>query len=120
MNKFIFPVLLSIVIILGFSVSAFASYDPIVKETPEDPVLSNEDITVLRVTSTDTNGFHAVMLGLIGDYNPIVKDYTYQTYNGSIQHSISIQPDWSWIASCATFVVVFFCFMLFLGKLFSR
>lgn len=109
-----FRIILFILCILLFS-SVFCFAD-----TPEDDILSTPEVTVLRVSPTDTSGFHAVMLSLIGDYNPIVKDYTYTNQSGYISHSIDIQPDWSWIASCATFCLVFFCFMLFLGKLFTR
>lgn len=112
MNKLI-CFLACLLIIFGCTFNCFA-------DTPEDDFLSSPEVTVLRVSPTDTTGFHSVMLSLIGDYNPIVKDYTYTSTQGYISHSIDIQPDWSWIASCFTFCLVFFCFMLFLGKLFSR
>lgn len=118
-NKFFLGFICLLIILCSFNV-CFASDEPILQNTPEDEILSDSNVTVLRVSPTDTSGFHAIMLGLIGDYNPIVKDYTYQTSQGYYNHTIDIQPDWSWIASCATFCIVFFCFMLFLGKLFSR
>lgn len=94
-------------------------------DTGDDPLPdpSQVSIEVLRISAQDTSGFHAVILGLLGDYNPIVKDYTYQTtsYNGSLttNHSIDIQPDWSWIMSAAIFIVIVFSLFRLVGGLFS-
>lgn len=62
----------------------------------------------LRLSANDTTGLHAVLLSLIGDYNPIVKDYTYTSNNGYVNHSIEITPDWSWIMTAGLFIVVIF------------
>ena len=106
---------------LGFC-SVFATEDP------EDPLLYREheqeiteDVTVsqLRISSTDTSGLHSVLLSLIGDYNPLVKDYTYTSTQGYTSHSIDIQPDWSWIMTCALFIVVIFCTFRFIGGIFA-
>lgn len=72
-------------------------------------------VSVLRISASDTTGLHAVMLGLIGDYNPIVKDYTYQSTQGYTNHSIDIQPDWSWIATAFVFVVVLYSVFRIIG-----
>lgn len=72
-------------------------------------------VSVLRISASDTSGLHSVMLSLIGDYNPIVKDYTYQSTQGYINHSIDIQPDWSWIASAFVFVVVLYSVFRIIG-----
>lgn len=75
--------------------------------------------STLRISANETSGFHAVILGLLGDYNPIVKDYTYQSSNGYTSHSIEITPDWSWIASAAIFLVIIFCLFRLIGGIFS-
>ena len=77
----------------------------------------------LRVSASDTTGFQSVILSLLGDYTPVVKDYTYITtsYNGTqtTNHVIDIQPDYSWIASAVIFAIVIYCTFRFLGGIFS-
>lgn len=107
---------LALVLILLFAVlPIFAdSGDGLLRE----PV-SEVSTSTLRISANETSGFHAVILGLLGDYNPIVKDYTYQSSNGYTSHSIEITPDWSWIASAAIFLVIIFCLFRLIGGLFS-
>lgn len=99
---------------------AFASSDINDTEQKSDEGYSTVEVSSLRLSASDTSGLHAVILSLIGDYNPIVKDYTYQSSNGYTSHSIDIQPDWSWIASCAVFMLVIFCVFRFVGGLFKN
>lgn len=80
----------------------------------------NTSFQQLRISASDTSGLHAILLSLIGDYNPIVKDYTYQSSNGYANHSIEIQPDWSWILSCALFIVVIFSVFHLFGVVLKR
>lgn len=96
-------------------VFAFASDDS--GDSVSDP--SEVHTEVLRISASDTSGFHAVILGLLGDYNPIVKDYTYQSSQGYYSHSIDIQPDWSWICSSAIFALIIFCLFRLIGGIFS-
>ena len=86
-----------------------------------DPVPDPTEVhtEVLRISASDTSGFHAVVLGLLGDYNPIVKDYTYTSTQGYTSHSIDIQPDWSWICSAAIFALIIFCLFRLIGGIFS-
>lgn len=96
-------------------VFAFASDDR------GDPVSVPTEVNseVLRISANETSGFHAVILSLLGDYNPIVKDYVYQTSQGYSSHSIEITPDWSWICSAAIFALIIFCVFRLIGGLFS-
>lgn len=87
-------------------------------ELLRDPV-QEVSTSTLRISANQTSGFHAVILGLLGDYNPIVKDYTYQSSQGYTSHSIEITPDWSWIASAAIFLVIIFCLFRLIGGIFS-
>lgn len=108
-------VALSLLLCLSLFVSAFAA-------DPDDVSrLQVQDVSVgsVRISANQTSGFHAVILGLLGDYNPIVKDYTYQTSQGYISHSIEITPDWSWICTAAIFLVIIFCVFRLIGGLFS-
>lgn len=89
-------------------------------ETPSNGQLEVEeyvttDVQQLRISSGDTSGLHSLVLSLIGDYNPIVKDYVYQNQSGYQTHSIEITPDWSWIMTAGLFIIVLYCFFRLLG-----
>lgn len=124
-----------IIVLLIFLVSVVPAFASSESDPVEDPI-DLEDIQqyiddtntmisanseVLRITASDTSGFHSVILSLLGDYNPIVTDYEYRNNNNTYtSHSIEIEPDWSWIASAAIFAIVIFCVFRFIGGLFSR
>lgn len=74
--------------------------------------------TVLRVSPSDTSGLHAVVLTLIGDYNPIVTDHVYSTSGSYTSHHVEVTPDWSWLASAFIFVVVLYSFFRIIGSIF--
>lgn len=140
MNKKIICVLMFIFLLLMGSFSVFADddviedpdqYDGISEHTQEildnaqqylddskELIDYNEEF--LRISASNTNGFHSVILSLLGDYEPIVKDYTYQNNNNQyLSHSIEIQPDYSWICSAAIFLVVVFCIFRLIGSILS-
>jgi len=104
---------------------AFATSGSYLSDLPDSQSSGSEvnestDVRILKVSANDTSGLHSILLRLIGDYNPIVIDHTYQNYNGYTQHSIDMQPDWSWILTAALFIIVIFCTFRFVGGLFSR
>lgn len=125
------------VFILIFTSFAFADDDDIITEYNEDEetqamideakqwlneseqILTGSETTLLTVTPQQSNGFKKVILQLIGNYDTVVTDYTYQNYNGYTQHSIDVQPDYSWIASAVIFLAVLYCALRFIGGLFS-
>lgn len=116
-NKMKKYVAIIVAIILTVSCSCFAFADSPDDSGDSEGYSTSDSGTsvnyeVLRISASDTSGLHSIMLSLIGDYNPIVKDYTYTTtsYNGSVttNHSIDIQPDWSWIMTCALFIIVIY------------
>lgn len=77
--------------------------------------------SLMRVSASDATGFKAVMLSLLGDYETVVTDYTYQSgSSGYYSHSINIERDWSWICSACIFGLVIFCVFRFIGGLFSH
>lgn len=65
--------------------------------------------TKQAVTPQDANGLKAIMLTILGDYETVTTDYTYQTSSQYLQHSITTEQDWSWIMTCALFIVVIWC-----------
>lgn len=102
---------------------AFADSPDDSNSNSSDQEGQNYSVTVLRVSPSDTSGLHSLVLSLLGDYNPVVKDYTYYTtsYNGNqtLNHSIEISPDYSWIATALIFLVVIYCIFRIIGAIFS-
>lgn len=83
--------------------------------------LVNETKTIQRVSSNDANGFKAVLLGLLGDYETVITDYEYRTGSSSYtSHSIQIERDWAWICSAAVLGLVLFCVFRLIGGLLTR
>lgn len=92
----------------------------IFNQIQSDSVVSeNTSMSILRVSASDVSGLHSIILRLIGDYTPVVKDYTYTSTNGYTSHSIAIQEDWSWIASAFIFCIVLYSFFRIIGSLFG-
>lgn len=63
------------------------------------------------VQPSDTNGLKAVMLSLIGDWDSIIVEHSYENTNGYISYVREIQLDYPWLCSCAIFLVVLFCIL---------
>lgn len=63
------------------------------------------------VSPSDTNGLKAVMLSLIGDWDSIIVEHSYENTNGYISYVREIQLDYPWLCSCAIFLVVLFCIL---------
>lgn len=104
--------------VVMFGVSVFAdSGSSLVRDEVE--TVSTD---VLRISAQDTTGFHAVILGLLGDYNPIAvtTEYRYPSGTGyQNRYQVDVEPDWSWICTAAIFVVIIFCLFRLIGGLFS-
>lgn len=86
------------------------------------PYSEEVDSKVLRVSAQDTSGFHAVILTLLGDYNPIAvtTEYRYPSGTGyQNRYQVDVEPDWSWICSAAIFALIIFCVFRLIGGLFS-
>lgn len=76
-----------------------------VSTVPEVSVLAVSD----PVTAADANGFKAVILDLLGDYEGVVVEYSYENTNGYTSYVREIQPDYPWIASAIIFLAVLWC-----------
>ena len=73
------------------------------------------EVSVQRISSSDSNGFKAVILDLIGDYEMVTKEYTYTGTNGYTTKQVTTEPDYAWMCSAAIFIIVLFCFLRILG-----
>ena len=99
-------------------ISSSNSSQSAILENPYDNMqLRSVNVSNERISASDANGFKSVVLGLIGDYNTIITDYTYQNTQGYTQHSIDVTPDWSWIGSGVIFIVVVYCSFRIIGGL---
>lgn len=143
MNKKLICILIFIFLLLLGSFSVFADNEELDNTIPNDEYNGMSDHTievinnaqqylddskelisyneeVLRVSASNTTGFQSIILSLLGDYEPIVKDYEYRNNNNQYySHSIEIQPDYSWIASAAIFAIVLFCIFRLIGSVLS-
>lgn len=94
-------------------------------EPSEDEVWNLVDVNILTsvapVTPSNSNGFKAVLIGLLGNYDPVVVEYQYQSSNGYYSYLREIQPDYAWMCGAAIFLVILFCiFRMLGGALFGR
>lgn len=87
-----------------------------------DPVNDTiTDITILTsvapVTPSDTSGFKAVLLGLLGNYDPVIVEYQYQSSQGYNNYLREVQPDYVWLCSFALLALMIFCIFKLGGAL---
>lgn len=77
--------------------------------------LTDIQTSVTRVSSSDSNGFKAIILGLIGDYEMVTKEYTYTSNSGYTSKQVTTESDYSWMISAGIFIIVVYCFLRILG-----
>lgn len=87
-----------------------------------DPVNDTiTDISILTsvapVTPSDTSGLKAVLLGLLGDYDPVIVEYQYQSSQGYNNYLREVQPDYVWLCSFALLALMIFCIFRLGGAL---
>lgn len=85
------------------------------EENQEEIVHEEVSRSISPVTPNDSNGFKKVILQLIGDYETVVTEHRYTNSNGYTSISVSTEPDYSWLCSCAIFLVVLFCIFRLIG-----
>lgn len=86
-----------------------------------EPELVNMTTEIKRISPSDTSGFKAVMLTILGDYETTITDYEYRTGNNSYtSHSINIERDYTWLASACIFGLLLWCTFRSIGGICSR
>lgn len=85
-----------------------------------EPQLIKAEQTRQTVTPSDANGFKQVLLTIIGDYETVVTDYTYQNSSNYYSHSIEIEQDYAWICSAAMLGLITFCTFKIIGGLLCK
>lgn len=94
----------------------------VVEDVGIDPVNDTiTDITILTsvapVTPSDTSGLKAVLLGLLGNYDPVIVEYQYQSSQGYNNYLREVQPDYVWLCSFALLALMIFCIFRLGGAL---
>lgn len=92
--------------------------EPVSNDPPAtEPYIVSEEVVrnVSPVTPSDANGFKAVLLNLLGNYETVVTEHRYTNTNGYTSISVSTEPDYAWIISAAIFAIVIFCLFRILG-----
>lgn len=95
------------------------SSDPDLVEVIE-PRLVEATQTRQTVQPSDANGFKAVLLTVLGDYETVVTDYTYQNNSNYYSHSIEIEQDYAWICSAAMLGLIVFCTFRIIGGMLCK
>ena len=85
----------------------------------EDVVLTGVSrVSVPPVTPSSTTGLKAALLTVLGNYDPVVVVYQYNTSSsGYSSYATDIQPDYVWIASAALLCLVIWCLFKLGGAL---
>lgn len=129
MKRCILLFLACFVVVLCTSFSIFSSFatDSVNEDSSESTentdepseldFIIHEEVSrsISPVTPSDSNGLKKVMLQLIGDYETVVTEHRYTNSNGYTSISVSTEPDYSWLCSCAIFLVVLFCIFRLIG-----
>lgn len=85
----------------------------------DDVVLTGVSrVSIPPVTPSSTTGLKAALLTVLGNYDPVVVVYQYNTSSsGYSSYATDIQPDYAWIASAALLCLVIWCLFKLGGAL---
>ena len=114
--------------VVDISVPTF-TFDEVLSARPESfgsPDVVSEDVvltgvsrvSIPPVTPSSTSGLKAALLTVVGNYDPVVVVYQYNTSgSGYSSYTTDIQPDYAWIASAALLCLVIWCLFKLGGAL---
>lgn len=75
-------------------------------------------VSIPPVTPSSTTGLKAALLTVLGNYDPVVVVYQYNTSgSGYSSYTTDIQPDFAWIASAVLLCLVIWCLFKLGGAL---
>lgn len=74
-------------------------------------------ISVSPIKPSDTTGLKAALLGVLGNYDPVIIEYQYSSGSGYTNYLREVQPDYVWICSFALLALVIFCLFRLGGAL---
>lgn len=76
--------------------------------------------SVSPVGPSDTSGLKSVLLSFLGDYDPVIVEYEYQSSNGYTSYLREVQPDYVWMGSFLLLSLFVFCLFRLGGSLWRR
>lgn len=74
-------------------------------------------VSVSPIEPNDTSGLKAALLGILGNYDPVIIEYQYNSSSGYANYLREVQPDYVWICSFALLSLVIFCLFRLGGAL---
>lgn len=85
----------------------------------EDVVLTGVSrVSVPPVTPSSTTGLKSALLTVLGNYDPVVVVYQYNSSSsGYTSYATDIQPDYAWLASAVLLCLVIWCLFKLGGAL---
>ena len=86
-----------------------ASVTPVSIDDPSVTITNISLASVAPVTPSSTSGLKAALLGILGNYDPVVVEYQYSSGNGYTNYLREIQPDYVWLCSAALLALVIYC-----------
>lgn len=87
---------------------------------PLSPFAEAVPYALAPVTPASDGSLKAILLRLLGNYDPVVVEYRYVNNNGTYNYLREISPDFPWICSAAVFGLCLFCAFKILGGFLSK
>ena len=72
--------------------------------------------SVSPIKPSDTTGLKSALLGVLGNYDPVVVEYQYSD-DGRTRYLRQVEPDYVWLCSCALLALVIYCLFRLGGAL---
>lgn len=85
------------------------SVTPVSIDDPSVTITNISLASVAPVTPSSTSGLKAALLGILGNYDPVIVEYQYSSGNGYTNYLREIQPDYVWLCSAALLALVIYC-----------
>lgn len=86
-----------------------ATVTPVSIDGPGVTITNISLASVSPVTPSSTSGLKAALLGILGNYDPVIVEYQYASGNGYTNYLREIQPDYVWLCSAALLALVIYC-----------
>lgn len=86
-----------------------AFFTPVSIDDPSVTITNISLASVAPVTPSSTSGLKAALLGILGNYDPIIIEYQYSSGNGYTNYLREVQPDYVWLCSAALLALVIYC-----------
>lgn len=74
-------------------------------------------ISVAPIKPSDATGLKAALLGVLGNYDPVIIEYQYNSGSGYVNYLREVQPDYVWLCSFALLALVIYCLFRLGGAL---